>query len=95
MAFNLLAIPCFAAVGAARNELGKGKLFKGAIAWWVLSAYTVSMIIFLIGSWWWTCFIFLAVVAVAATLIVLHNKGKFNFPSGGIKRLLRRNKEKA
>ena len=95
MAFNLLAIPCFAAVGAARSELGKCKSFKGALLWWILSAYVVSMIIFLVGSWWWTCFIFLAIIAAAVTIIVLHNKGKFNFPQGGIRQLLRRKKEKA
>ncbi|MDE5617960.1 MAG: ferrous iron transport protein B, partial [Clostridia bacterium] len=87
MAFNLLAIPCFAAVGAARSELGKGKTFKGALLWWILSAYVVSMLIFLVGSWWWTCFIFIAIIAAVIALIVLHNKGKLKFISDKFKKL--------
>ena len=80
MAFNLLAIPCFAAVGAARAELGKGRGFKGALLWWMASAYVVSMMIYLIGSWWWTVFIFAVIIAAAVTCIVLWNKGKLKFP---------------
>ena len=80
MAFNLLAIPCFAAVGAARAELGKGRGFKGALLWWTASAYVVSMLIFLIGSYWWTVFIFAAIVAAATACIVLWNKGKLKLP---------------
>lgn len=81
MAFNLLAIPCFAAVGAARAELGKGRSFKGALLWWTASAYIVSMMIYLIGSFWWTAFIFAVIIAAAVTLIVLWNKGKLKLPS--------------
>ena len=80
MAFNLLAIPCFAAVGAARAELGKGRGFKGALLWWMASAYMVSMMIYLIGSWWWTVFIFAVIIAAAVTCIVFWNKGKLKFP---------------
>ena len=80
MAFNLLAIPCFAAVGAARAELGKGRGFKGALLWWTASAYVVSMLIFLIGSYWWTVFIFAAIAAAATACIVLWNKGKLRLP---------------
>ena len=85
MAFNLLAIPCFAAVGAARAELGKGRGFKGALLWWTASAYVVSMLIYLIGSYWWTVFIFAALAAAATALIVLWNKGKIKLPARGKK----------
>lgn len=36
------------------------------------------MMIYLIGSWWWTVFIFAAIWAAIITLIVLDNKGKID-----------------
>ena len=38
------------------------------------------MLIFLIGSYWWTVFIFAAIVAAATACIVLWNKGKLKLP---------------
>lgn len=48
------------------------------LLFWIATSYIVSMMIYLIGAWWWTCFIFAAIWAVAITLIVLDNKGKIN-----------------
>ena len=73
IAFNMLTIPCFAACATARAELPKGK-FKWTLLFWLATSYVVSMAIYLIGSWWWTCFIFLALAAAAVALIVLWNK---------------------
>jgi Fe2+ transport system protein B len=62
IAFNVFAIPCFAATATAKSELPKGK-FKGTIAFWLGTAYLVSAAIYTIGSWWWTCFIWAARLA--------------------------------
>lgn len=63
IAFNLLTIPCFAAVATAKAELPKNK-FKTTILFWIVFSYIVSMMIYLIGSYWWTLFIFLALIAL-------------------------------
>ncbi len=75
IAFNMTTIPCFAACATARAELPKGK-FLWTVLFWVAASYTVGAAVYTIGSWWWTAFIWLAVVAVVITLIVLFNKGK-------------------
>ena len=67
MAFNLLTVPCMAAVGAAASELGSRKRTMLAILFWILTSYIVAMTIFLVGSYWWTIFIFAAVVAIIIT----------------------------
>ncbi len=76
--FNMLTIPCFASVATAKAELGNKKAFAWTIVFWVATSYIVSSMFYLIGEWWWTLFIFLAVWAVVITLIVLNNKGKLN-----------------
>ncbi len=73
IAFNMLTVPCFAACATAKAELPKGK-FKWTLLFWVCASYLVSSVIYLVGSWWWTCFIFAFVVAAAVTGIVLWNK---------------------
>lgn len=55
LAFNLLTIPCGAAIAVARTELVAGdkkagrKYFWGAIAFWILTAYVVSLVVFWFG----------------------------------------------
>ena len=73
IAFNMTTIPCFAACATAKAELPKGK-FKWTLLFWVCTSYAVSTMIYLIGSWWWTVFIFAAVIAAAVTGIVFWNK---------------------
>ena len=73
IAFNMLTIPCFAACATARAELPKGK-FKWTLLFWVATSYFVSAAIYLIGSWLWTLFPILAVVAAGITGIVFWNK---------------------
>jgi len=77
IAFNMLTIPCFAACATAKAELPKGK-FKWTLLFWVVTSYFVSAMIYTVGSWWWTLFIWLAVIAVIVTFIVLRNIGKFD-----------------
>ncbi|MDE6472225.1 MAG: ferrous iron transporter B [Clostridia bacterium] len=64
MAFNLLTVPCMAAVGAASGELGSAKRTALAILFWILTSYIVSMMIYLVGTYWWTVFIFAVVIAL-------------------------------
>jgi len=72
IAFNVFAIPCFAATATAKSELPKGK-FKGTIAFWLSTAYIVSSAIYTIGSWWWSCFIWAGVFAASLYLIHRYN----------------------
>ena len=73
IAFNMLTIPCFAAVAAAKGELGHGK-FKWTLIFWLVTSYLVSSMVYTIGEWWWTAPIWAAVIAVAVVIIVLNNK---------------------
>ena len=77
IAFNMLTIPCFAACATAKAELAKGK-FKWTLLFWITASYVVSTAVYTIGSWWWTLFIWLAVVGIAVALIVLRNLNKFD-----------------
>lgn len=74
MAFNLLSVPCMAAVGAALGELGSAKLTAMAILFWIITSYVVSMTIYLVGTYWWTVFIFAAVIAAVFTVVYIINK---------------------
>lgn len=75
--FNMTTIPCFAACATAKAELPKGK-FKWTLLFWVITSYLVSCMFYTVLSWWWTVFIWLAVIAVVVTFIVLRNTGKFD-----------------
>ena len=50
MAFNLLCMPCFAAVGAIRREMGSWKWTLRAVGFQMLTAYIVALLIYSIGS---------------------------------------------
>ena len=73
IAFNMLTIPCFATVATARAELTKSK-FNWTLVFWVVVSYLVSMMIYLIGTWWWTSFIFVMLIAIAIVGIIYYNK---------------------
>ena len=77
IAFNMTTVPCFAACATAKAELPKGK-FKWTLLFWIVASYLVSSMVYTVGSWWWTLFIWLAVIAVIVTFIVLRNIGKFD-----------------
>lgn len=74
IAFNMTTIPCFAAVGTAKAELGDKKRYHGTLVFWLASSYCIGAMIYTIGSWWWTLFIWLVVIALVVTGIVLWNK---------------------
>ena len=73
IAFNMVTIPCFAACATAKAELPKGK-FAWTLLFWLCTSYIVGTAIYLVGSWWWTVFIVLAIAAAVATGIILWNK---------------------
>lgn len=73
IAFNMLTVPCFAACATAKAELPKGK-FKWTLLFWVCTSYIASSMVYVVGSWWWTAFLFAGAIALAAAGIVLWNK---------------------
>ena len=75
IAFNMLTIPCFAAVATAKGELPKGK-FVSTLGFWLATSYIVSMMIYLIGEFVWTLAIFIPIIIVAVVLLVLWNRKK-------------------
>lgn len=50
MAFNLLSVPCMAAVGALRAEMNDRKLFWFTIGFWIVSAWVISFLIYNVGG---------------------------------------------
>lgn len=71
--FNMTTIPCFAAVATAKAELKKGTL-KYTIIFWLVTSYIASSVFYLVGTWWWTVFIYLALAVIAIVLIYLINR---------------------
>ena len=76
IAFNMTTIPCFAAVAAAKGEMPNKTAFNFTLLFWIVASYIVSSAIYLIGTWWWTSFIYLAVAIVAVLVIRYINKKK-------------------
>ncbi len=74
IAFNMTTIPCFAAVATAKAELINKKSFNGTLIFWLASSYIVASAIYTIGSWWWTAFIWAAVIVLTTWLVILYSK---------------------
>ena len=83
IAFNMTTIPCFAAVATAKGELKKGTFTYTAL-FWIITSYLVSMITYLVLSWWWTAFIIIAIFIVAMLCIRKYNQ-KYPLAVGGEK----------
>jgi len=77
IAFNMTTIPCFAAVAAAKGEMPNKKTFKFTLLFWIVTSYIVSSAVYLIGTYWWTLFIYLAVAVVVFFAIRAYNKKRF------------------
>jgi ferrous iron transport protein B len=73
IAFNMLTIPCFAAVAAAKGGIGKGK-FKWTLLFWIVTSYLVSTIVYTVGEWTWTIAIWAVVAAIVTVGIIMYNK---------------------
>lgn len=82
MAFNLLVVPCMAAVSAAKGELNNKKHFVLTIVFWIVIAYVFGMIVYglasLIAIAWWVSLILLAllIAAVSAFIVVSYKREK-------------------
>ena len=50
MAFNLLCMPCFAAVGAMKREYGSWKWTLRAVGFQMATAYVVALLINIVGN---------------------------------------------
>ena len=50
MVFNLLCMPCFAAVGAMKRELKTWKELGKAVGVQMLTAYVVSLLVNVVGG---------------------------------------------
>ena len=73
IAFNMTTIPCFAACATARAELSRKK-FIATLGFWLITSFIVSTFIFLIGTWWWTSIIFIALLNILFVCIYFYNK---------------------
>lgn len=76
MAFNLLVVPCMAAVAAARGELNNRKHFALTIGFWILTAYVFGTIVFLLGSlieivWWTSIILGVVIIGLIVAAIVV------------------------
>lgn len=76
IAFNMTTIPCFAAVATAKAELKDKKRFHGTLVFWLAASYIVAAMVYTIGSWWWTAFIWAAAIAAVIAIIILKNKAQ-------------------
>lgn len=74
MLFNLLSVPCMAMVAAVYGEMGSGKRTWGAIGFWCLTAYVVSLVTYWSISYWWIGVIILAAIVAALTVLYLKKK---------------------
>ena len=72
--FNMLTVPCFAAAATVRAETPKGK-FRYTVAFWLLTSYVTSCVVYVVLTWWWTAFIAAALLAAVVALIALRNRG--------------------
>lgn len=74
MAFNLLSVPCMAAVGAASGEFSKKKHLWGAVCYWMITAYVVSALVFWIGTYWWISLILAGAIAIAVVAKTVYDR---------------------
>ena len=75
IAFNMLTVPCMAAVATAKAEISDKRKFNFTILFWVVTSYIVSTAIFTIGSYIWTLAIWgTAFVALIVTMVLLKSK---------------------
>jgi len=72
--YNVTTIPCFAACATAKAELKPGT-FKWTLLFWLGVSYAAGTAVYLMGTWWWTSFIFAAAaVGIGYGGIHLRNK---------------------
>ena len=74
IAFNMTTIPCFAAVGTAKAELGNKKTFNWTLLFWLATSYIVGAIIYTCFEFIWPVAIWAVVAAIVVLVIVYRNK---------------------
>ncbi|MBR5439779.1 MAG: ferrous iron transporter B [Clostridia bacterium] len=74
IAFNMTTIPCFATVATAKGELKRRKAFKATMLFWIVTSYLVASMVYLVGTYWWTAFIYLFAFTLTAFIIKFRNK---------------------
>jgi len=72
--FNMLTIPCFAAVATAKAELPNKKQFNWTIVFWIATSYITASIFYLVGEFIWPVAIFIAIAIIVTGAIILNNK---------------------
>ena len=73
IAFNMLTVPCFAAVAAAKGEIGDEK-FKWTLLFWIVVSFLVGTIIYTVGEFVWPIAIWILLAVLAVVGIVIYNK---------------------
>ena len=73
IAFNMLTVPCFAAVAAARGEIRKGR-FKWTLLFWLFTSYLVGTIVYTVGQFVWPLAVWLLLAVFVTIAIVWYNK---------------------
>ncbi|MCQ2799910.1 MAG: ferrous iron transporter B [Bacilli bacterium] len=74
--FNLLTVPCMAAVGAAKGTISNKKSFWGTILFWLATSYIVSTAVYLMIDYVWTLTIIIPLFALALLGVGYYDKKK-------------------
>lgn len=80
MSFNLLVIPCMAAVSTARGELQRKSYFRQAVLFWLAASYGCSMLVYclatLIETVWWIAIIFGVILVLIIIFCIVNSYRK-------------------
>ena len=74
MAFNLLTIPCMAAVSAARAELKNRRHFYLTLLFWFVNSYLISAVVYWSGVYLWLIPLVIAVIVLGIVLMYVPRK---------------------
>lgn len=78
IAFNMTTVPCFAAVAAARGEMPNKSKFNWTLVFWIATSFIVASAIYLIGTFWWLCFVYAGLALATVIVIKTYNKRRLN-----------------
>ncbi len=73
--FNVLTIPCVAALATAKAELPKGQL-KWTVLFWVVTSYLLGSMTYLVFTWTWTLAIFIPLLVGFILFLYFYNRNK-------------------